>query len=667
MEKPQQKSHERQSQAVASHSGKCLHRKERKGGKSKTGPLGPPSGRMGRLPWRAAKTALCAEAKELLGSFKASQFFWPDGKRGDAKLVFDGPGFLDLYSGKAGVAKSLALTFGCWVLSVDWDHGADEDLLQPELQRKLLRLVELRAFLGVGAAPDCSSFSRAVCPAVRSIRFPYGLADISDNMKKKVAKGNLHAAFCAKLLRCCKSLAVPYWLENPDGSFLWALPEFQEAGLGWPEHSYRVDQCRFKTPWRKRTRFATDTALAGRRELCLGYHEHLRLRGRSAAHKLPWTRVAQAYPAALSRLIARHLGLAAGLKPLGKQAKLDLAACARSDSLRIGEAQHPGPPVQRAHRDVALLLGVPLVEPATARLQDRVWTGFQRWLGEELSEEAAGQVFLCPTLAVEVLRRYGVELFRTGHPLYELRHLLALVQRLYPAVKAVLAPAWSLVSQWEEINPVQHRQPLTELLMKAMVALAWLWGWKRFAGCIVLAFEGIARVGEVLRARRADLVLPADLDDPELTAAFLRIRRPKTMRRGKGRVQHLKVSGCAHVEFLYKVFGELEDFLPLFPLSASSFRSRWEKLLFALKVPKHLQPSPGGLRGGGAIAAYRRGEALQSIMWRMRLLSISTLESYVQELAAESYLSKLPDVARRRIRSAALFYPLALGHSVGSK
>jgi len=87
------------------------------------------------------------------------------------------------------------------------------------------------------------------------------------------------------------------------------------------------------------------------------------------------------------------------------------------------------------------------------------------------------------------------------------------------------------VTQKEEINPAQHRQPLAELLMKAMVALSWMWGWKRFSALIVLGFESIARVGELLRARQSDLVLPMDLGEESFAAAFLRARKPKTMRR----------------------------------------------------------------------------------------------------------------------------------------
>ena len=422
--------------------------------------------------------------------------------------------------------------------------------------------------------------------------------------------------------------------------------------------------CRFGTPWRKRTRVATSTALAGRCELCLRNHDHLVLRGRSSFHRMSWTRVAQVYPSKFCAVVARHMGLAAGLQPLGKQVKLHLSHCARAGEVRVGEAAHPGPPRSRAERDVNVLLGVPLVDPGTQRLQHRIWADFQHWLAQQFSQETIDQIFICPALAVELLRNYGVELYRAGHALYELRHLLALVQRLYPALRPVLAPAWSLVTQWEEINPVQHRQPLPELVYKAMVATAWMWGWKRFASILLIGFEGIARVGELLRARRSDLVLPSDLGADDVTFAFLRVQKPKTMRRGKGRVQHIKIENEVVVKFLEKNLASLHDFLPLFPLSASAFRTRWRRTLSALGVPLYLQPTPASVRGGGAIAAYRRGESLQNIMWRMRLLSLSTLESYVQELAAETYLTRLPVAAKTKIRSAALFFPLALGHSV---
>ena len=75
---------------------------------------------------------------------------------------------------------------------------------------------------------------------------------------------------------------------------------------------------------------------------------------------------------------------------------------------------------------------------------------------------------------------------------------------------------------------------------------------------------------------------------------------------------------------------------------------------------KKLQPTPAGIRGGGAILAYKRGEGIQDILWRMRLTHQKTLESYLQELAADSILVRLPTTSKRRIRCAASFYAQAL-------
>lgn len=69
-----------------------------------------------------------------------------------------------------------------------------------------------------------------------------------------------------------------------------------------------------------------------------------------------------------------------------------------------------------------------------------------------------------------------------------------------------------------------------------------------------------------------------------------------------------------------------------FSLSASAFRSRWDKI--------HSSWSQGG---GGAILAYKRNRPIQDILWIMRLTSKTTLESYLQETPADSLLTRLPE------------------------
>lgn len=285
-------------------------------------------------------------------------------------------------------------------------------------------------------------------------------------MQTKGDRGNQHSAFVFAVLTACLAQLMVYWIENPDGSFLWLQDLWLRSGLARHEHSYRFDMCRYKTLWRKRTRILTKCALAGLRELCLGGHQHQILRGRSKTHQDNWTHVAQVYPRALCRRLALELGASFGLQPTRR--RLAMAACARAGHSRIGEASNPGPARvgARVQRSAAELLAVPMLEPVTVKLQERVWVTFELWLESRLSESAREQL---------VLRTYGLHLYSSGGPLYELRHLLVFVQHRFPAIKPLLAPAWDIVGRWEEIKPVKHRVPLPEILFRSMFVVAMYW------------------------------------------------------------------------------------------------------------------------------------------------------------------------------------------------
>lgn len=89
----------------------------------------------------------------------------------------------------------------------------------------------------------------------------------------------------------------------------------------------------------------------------------------------------------------------------------------------------------------------------------------------------------------------------------------------------------------------------------------------------------------------------------------------------------------------------------LYPISPGSFRRRGDFILKLLQVPVELKLTPGSLRGGGAIEAYRAGIDLTKLCWLMRLKNLTTLENYVQEIAADSFLVNLSTTARERVRT----------------
>ena len=173
-----------------------------------------------------------------------------------------------------------------------------------------------------------------------------------------------------------------------------------------------------------------------------------------------------------------------------------------------------------------------------------------------------------------------------------------------------------------------------------MCSLALLWGWTQWAAVTLTAFYGVCRPGEPLRALRKHLVTSEDLLEVG-SEIFLRIPEPKTRRRG-AKVQHAQVKGPRWIlDFISATFQPLQAERPLYNGSAGMYRRRWDSLLKALLVEPSHRLTPGSLRGGGAVRAYRSGEALNEVQWRMRLRHQETLGYYLQEVAALSVLPSL--------------------------
>lgn len=166
----------------------------------------PPVAAFSGSPW-LPKTALTVTAQQLLSTIPRSQFVLPTGK--SWKDVGQLPGHLDLFSGAKGFARSLANTTGRWVLTFDICHDPSENLLDEKVQNLLSQLVAANAFISVSAGPVCSSFSRAVRPAVRSSTEPRGFSNLSASMTTKVREGNqMSVSIIHSSMSCCKTDVV---------------------------------------------------------------------------------------------------------------------------------------------------------------------------------------------------------------------------------------------------------------------------------------------------------------------------------------------------------------------------------------------------------------------------------------------------------------------------
>ena len=603
--------------------------------------------------WRADRSSVLeVEAEQRLRSLPLSQFVFPrDWSAARCREALHYRGALDLFSGSRGLARALARHHHCWVLTYDILHDSAEDLLDDLVQSEIQKLVKLKCFDILTAGPVCSSFSRAVRPPVRSRSRPRGFETVTESMKRKIHDGNAFSVWLAALVWLAFSCGVIFLIENPWMSFLWDQPEWKELASHERVGFFTTDCCVWGAPWRKRTSFLTNSYLWGCKLLCACQKpiNHIQLKGYSSRNKMPWTKVAEAYPIRLCNTLALYLSN--DCLPPERQRKLDLAACARCNS-RVGEAKKPGPRPARP-RPAVDLENVQLLSSHTLAIQQRARSLFATWLGRVLGPELLEVFSTQPELATPLLRAFGRFLFEAQQPLYLYR------QRHFHVFPGPLAEAWDLIARWERVQPVVHRTPMPKIIFDAMICLAWTWRWKRWATLTLLAFHGKLRVSEPLRARRKDLLLASETGS-DVRAVYLNIPKSKTSHRGKGVVQHTRINDELTLLAAERIFGPLlpDDFL--YPTTPSTYRRRWDVLLSTLQIDAAIGLTPGTLRSGGAIFAYHQGTAISEIQWLMRLKSVNTLESYLQETAAMNVMQKLPRDVRTRVTALSQLLPFVL-------
>ena len=592
---------------------------------------------------------LCQEAIDLLRTFSPKQFFFRPG----TSAILAEPGVLDLFSGNYGVAKNAVRHGAPWVLTFELKRSRSENLLDAELREKLNRLVELGAFL-VGAAPTCSSFSTAVTPPVRSKRFPRGLPNVSRSMKAKIRESNSHADFLWSLILLQVAAGGYFWFENPDRSFMWQLRQFAEFRAASSAKVCRVSFCRFGTPWQKNTKVGTNVpSLCGLRMMCTCKRKHQVLRGRSKFHGKSWTAVAEPYPRGFANLLAHSCCVAA---KWSEDEKLDVAGCSRCMSLRPGEASNPGPR-GRTHVRNYDLETVQLRTPATEHLEARLLARFLDWVGTEVRSISTSTLFdISPAFAAQALKAFGLLEFKHGEPLSNYRHLILSVQNWKPAVRPHTAPCWQLVSKWELSEPISHRPPIPESVVKAMIVFAWHRRWYAWCGVTLIAFYGAGRIGETLHCQRCDLLFPQDILEVKSECVFLQLKQFKSLGRQPSRVQHMKITDKIAIALLFKIYYSIPNESALYPAGPSVYRKRWDFLLKHLGVPTSAQLTPGCLRAGASVMAYRNGKPIHDILWMMRLRNQQTLETYLQEVAALATLRDLPECAKTMLFSVASLF-----------
>ena len=309
----------------------------------------------------------------------------------------------------------------------------------------------------------------------------------------------------------------------------------------------------------------------------------------------------------------------------------------------------------QARAAVTLCEGRP-VEPVTQRRRDKLLEAFKAWLSPQ-DIDLADLFDLQPQTTRRLnllLTRYGRELFEAGWPYSHYSEVINAVSGKEPALRRCLQPAWDLAFAWLREEPHSHHVALPWQVLLAIVATSIMWGWPRVAGMLALTWGALMRVGETLAARRRDLLLPSDVGDT-VSYGLVSIHEPKT-RFKAARHQSARIDQPDLLAVVNIAFGHLSANSKLWPYSASTLRSRFDKLVRRLGVDtwegqgsKSLDL--GSLRAGGATWLLQCSEDSELVRRRGRWLNSRTMEIYIQEISSLQFLNKLSSSSRQLILS----------------
>ena len=321
--------------------------------------------------------------------------------------------------------------------------------------------------------------------------------------------------------------------------------------------------------------------------------------------------------------------------PLGRWVRLLLLLCGDIE-------ENPGPAksyIPRGELDFDVGFS-----PATLDRMQKCLQEFSSWL-QTRAQTSLEAVLMTAEAVDAALRAYGKECFAAGKPRYWLVYAITAVQHLRPQFRNFLAGAWQVDRKWQIEEPGQCRAVLSAPLIRAIISLSLLWGWRSFAALVALGFSGMLHPNEFVNLMRSDLIFPEDTLE-QRAAMYIYIKNPKTAR--FARRQHVKVLDDSVIWLARKVFWSLPMTSKLFNASMAVFRRQWNAVLSHIGVP-HKQSvrgaTPGTLRGSGATHLYLEDEDLSKICWRGRWAKMRTLEYYIQEVGAQLFLHQLgPEV-----------------------
>ena len=321
-------------------------------------------------------------------------------------------------------------------------------------------------------------------------------------------------------------------------------------------------------------------------------------------------------------------------------------------------------------RDGILLAATRAIEKQTRDRRKVYLDWFRKWLWEERQLSFRFLIDQKPADAErisELLVEYGKALYRSGKAYGIFAETINSVAVERPIIRRGLTSAWDLAFAWLADEPHTHHPAMPLSLMAAMVVVSIYWGWPYEASVILMAWAGVMRVGEVLSAKRSDVVFPCDAA-PGTSFMLISINQPKTRGRA-ARHQAARIDQSDVIRFLTAMYRDAPKDSALWPFSAATLRKRFVRLLSALQLPTSKTTSSrpfdlGSLRPGGATWMLHQTESPDYVRRRGRWLSNRTMEIYLQEVMVSTWIDKLQPKARQLIELCSGEFAVVIEHAI---
>ena len=187
------------------------------------------------------------------------------------------------------------------------------DVTRIACAQELVGWIRRKIVHGVMVAFPCTTWSRARWPALRTSEYLLGKPHLNESERAQVELGNKTFGFTCRIVKAAISSLTPCLCENPVASMAWSALPMKDLVLQGV--AMNTDFCQYGARWRKRTKLVGWNMVSqhgGLDHLCsagvvcsLSGLPHVVLRGKQGI--VNWTKISQAYPTRLARLLAAWL------------------------------------------------------------------------------------------------------------------------------------------------------------------------------------------------------------------------------------------------------------------------------------------------------------------------------------------------------------------------